>query len=96
MHAMGVSGYRDLRKNVLLNTVINKNSMFLVCKKLTIILVFSYVRLEDRDVQFLQSNDPAHKALVEHIQSKPFMAQLNLCTHGVHTGGTTLDVSGLR
>ena len=85
MHAMGVSGYRDLRKNVLLNTVINKNSMFLVCKKLTIILVFSYVRLEDRDVQFLQSNDPAHKALVEHIQSKPFMAQLNLCTHGVHT-----------
>ena len=43
-------------------------------------------RSEDRDVQFLQSNDPAHKVLVEHIQSKPFMEQLNLCTHGVHTG----------
>lgn len=50
------------------------------------ILPMYFLRMEDREVQFLGPGDPAHQVLVEHIKSKAFLSQLNLCTHGVHTG----------
>lgn len=45
-----------------------------------------FCRQEEREVQFLTAGDPAHQVLVQHINSSVFLEQLNLATHGRHTG----------
>lgn len=58
----------------------------IILSLLLLITTIRFCRNEERQVQFLQAGDPAHKVLVEHLRSKAFMDQLSLCTHGVHTG----------
>lgn len=58
----------------------NLNNYYLVCH-------FSY---ENKSVDSLKPGDPAQTVLVQQLPFNPFLRQIELCTHGRHTG--TLEV----